>query len=86
MKDNQPFYNKDKRDENSLNTVATHSDINDKGQSIMTEFFTHLNTGGRGTAMFYIHGSDSRGSSSSADCPQEKKGKENHLEKSEKPL
>ena len=54
VKDNQPLYNKDKRDENSLNTVATHSDINDKGQSIMTEFFTHLNTGGRGTAMFYI--------------------------------
>lgn len=34
--------------------VVTHSDINDKGQSIMTEFANHLHAGGRGTAMFYI--------------------------------
>ncbi|MGN0361973.1 MAG: VaFE repeat-containing surface-anchored protein [Bilifractor sp.] len=34
--------------------VATHSDINDRDQSIMTRFFTHLNAGGRGTAIFYI--------------------------------
>lgn len=38
--------------------VATHSDINDKGQSIMVEFVNHLgnhlHAGGRGTAMFYI--------------------------------
>ncbi|MGO5161028.1 MULTISPECIES: hypothetical protein [unclassified Bilifractor] len=36
------------------NTVATHSDINDEKQSIMTQFFTHLHAGGRGVYLFYI--------------------------------
>lgn len=36
------------------NTVATHSDINDTKQSIMTQFFTHLHAGGRGVYLFYI--------------------------------
>jgi len=34
--------------------VATHSDLNDQDQSIMTRFYTHLNAGGKGTAFFYF--------------------------------